>query len=128
MNIKFDHLSLSAKNPEKMKDFLIALLDLKVGTRVNLSFDGYFLFAGEKDVIHIFDQNQNVNSTNVTIEQNIVHHVSFFSDSYNDVMDRISSLDLRYSINQVPDSPTVQIFVRAPENLIIEIQAVPPKS
>lgn len=128
MNIKFDHLSLSAKNPEKMKDFLIALLDLKVGTRANLSFNGYFLFAGEKDVIHIFGQNQNVNSTNVTIEQNIVHHVSFFSDSYNDVMDRISSLDLRYSINQVPDSPTVQIFVRAPENLIIEIQAVPPKS
>ena len=128
MNIKFDHISLSAKNPEKMRDFLVALLDVKVGTRAKLSFDGYFLFAGDKDVIHIFGQSQpgKHNATEET-EQNIVHHISFFSDNYKDVMDRISSLDLHYSIKQASDSSKVQIFVRAPENLMIEIQAVPPK-
>jgi catechol 2,3-dioxygenase-like lactoylglutathione lyase family enzyme len=129
MNIKFDHLSLSAKNPEKMRDFLIALLDLKVGSRANLSFDGYFLFAGDKDVIHIFGQPQDVrhNFYEQTV-QNIVHHISFFSDSYEDVMARITALDLGYSINQVPGALTIKIFVRGPENLIIEIQTEPPTS
>ncbi|HBF45032.1 MAG TPA: hypothetical protein DDW91_00375 [Shewanella frigidimarina] len=58
MNIRFDHLSLSARNPQKMSDFLVALLDLTVGTRPNLEFSGYFLFAGDKDVIHIFANQQ----------------------------------------------------------------------
>jgi len=58
MNIRFDHLSLSARNPKRMRDFLVALLDLTVGTRPNLEFSGYFLFAGDKDVIHIFANQQ----------------------------------------------------------------------
>ena len=68
-----------------------------------------------------------INTTQLKqLKQNIVHHISFFSDSYSDVIDRISSLNLRYSINQVSDSSRVKIFVLAPENLIIEIQAVSP--
>lgn len=128
MNIKFDHLSLSAKNPERMRDFFIDLLGLKVGSRPNLSFDGYFLFAGDKDVIHIFLQQPRIRAENpVTInstEQNIVHHVSFSTDNYETVMQNITKLELQYSINTIPDSSTIQIFVRAPENLILEIQAV----
>tara|TARA_R110001583_G_C5654877_1_gene409125 strand:+ start:1769 stop:2155 length:387 start_codon:yes stop_codon:yes gene_type:complete len=126
MNIKFDHLSLSAENPEQMRDFLIELLGLKVGTRPNLNFDGYFLFAEEKDVIHIFGKSprNDVNHFGQD-EQNIVHHVSFYSDDYDDVMRRIKMLDVKYGMSQVPNTSVVQIFVRAPENLIIEIQAVP---
>lgn len=126
MNIKFDHLSLNAENPEQMRDFLIELLGLKVGTRPNLNFDGYFLFAGEKDVIHIFGKSPR-NDANYfgQDEQNIVHHVSFYSDDYDDVMRRIKMLDVKYGMSQVPNTSVVQFFVRAPENLIIEIQAVP---
>jgi len=39
-----------------MKKLLIDLLGFELGTRPNLSLDGYFLFSGEKDFIHIFKQ------------------------------------------------------------------------
>ncbi|RPA31623.1 hypothetical protein EGC78_10775 [Shewanella frigidimarina] len=106
----------------------MALLDLTVGTRPNLEFSGYFLFAGDKDVIHIFANQQPDVSNQLSQNeqpQNIVHHVSFFSDDYQDVMARIAKLGLRYSINEVPGSLIKQIFVRGPEGLIIEIQALP---
>ncbi|MGJ8646620.1 MAG: VOC family protein [Marinomonas colpomeniae] len=127
MNIRFDHLSLSAKEPEKIKDFLIELLDLEVKTRPDFSFSGYFLFAGDKDVIHIFPQQSDIEAHNLEncFVPNIVHHVSFFSDNYDEVMQKIAQMGLRYNINNVPNSPVKQFFVRAPENLIIEIQAIP---
>jgi catechol 2,3-dioxygenase-like lactoylglutathione lyase family enzyme len=127
MNVRFDHLSLSAKEPEIIRDFLVDLLGFTIGSRPNLSFNGYFLFAGNKDVVHIFAQspNRKTLSNSGLEEQNIVHHVSFFSDDYQEVMTRIEQLGLSYSLNQVPGSKVKQIFVRAPENLIVEIQAIP---
>ncbi len=128
MNVRFDHLSLNARNPERMKDFLIDLLGLRVGFRPNFTFDGYFLYAGDKDVIHIFSQYAKSDlSTDKTFnieEQNIVHHVSFFSDNYDETIKRIERLNLNYSLSSVPDTKIKQVFVRAPENLMIEIQVI----
>jgi len=132
MNVRFDHLSLNAKNPERMKDFLMDLLGLRLGVRPNLTFDGYFLYAGDKDVIHIFSQYAKDDSSiekafNIE-EKNIVHHVSFFSDDYEETIKRIEHLNLNYSLSSVPDTQIKQVFVRAPENLMIEIQIVPGES
>lgn len=129
MHIHFDHISLSAKDPEGMRDFLCALLDLRVGDRPGFSFDGYFLCAGDKDLIHIFGQtngaDQAASGPTATAEENIVNHVSFFTDDYAEAMTRIKQLNLSPSIFNRPGSDIKQIFVRGPENLLIEIQAVP---
>ncbi|GGP63124.1 hypothetical protein [Shewanella saliphila] len=93
------------------------------GRRPRLGFNNYFLFAGDKDVIHIFANHQAPATTEQ--EQNIVHHVSFSSDNYQETMQRIAKLDLAFSMGEVPGTLIKQIFVRGSENLIIEIQAQP---
>lgn len=126
MNIRFDHLSLSAKDPEGMKDFLVSLLGLTVGHRANLPFAGYFLYAGDQDLVHIFGRDNDSPNDNPSINKsnhNIIHHVSFFSDDYEETMHRIQKLGATFRINEMPDSDVKQIFVYAPENLLIEIQA-----
>lgn len=130
MKTRFDHLSLSAKDPEGMKDFLCQLLNLQAGTRPGFSFQGYFLYAGGDDVIHIFGRSSDsvrrdtVNSLGVQ-DEHIVHHISFYSDDYDETIRRIDQLNVNYTTYNVPDSDVKQLFVRAPENLIIEIQATP---
>ena len=126
MNIRFDHVSLSAKDPEGMKDFLVSLLGLTLGQRANLPFAGYFLYAGDQDLVHIFgrDESSDEQSLNSS-SQNIVHHVSFSSDDYEETMHRIQKLGAAFKINEMPDSDMKQIFVHAPESLLIEIQAKP---
>ena len=116
-----------------MSDFLVTLLNIKVATiALEQSVLLMVIFCLLKiKVLSMFLVSYSlINTTQLKqlkqLKQNIVHHISFFSDSYSDVIDRISSLNLRYSINQVSDSSRVKIFVLAPENLIIEIQAVSP--
>lgn len=113
-----------------MSDFLVTLLNVKVATiALEQSVLLMVIFCLLKiKVLSMFLVSYSlINTTQLKqLKQNIVHHISFFSDSYSDVIDRISSLNLRYSINQVSDSSRVKIFVLAPENLIIEIQAVSP--
>jgi catechol 2,3-dioxygenase-like lactoylglutathione lyase family enzyme len=133
MNVKFDHVSLRAKNPAMMKDFLVHLLDLKVGFRPDFPFEGYWLYSKEKDIIHIFNEDavfykKDLVKENIQEEstgKNIVNHIAFYSDDYEVLMNKIKSNNLDYSINYVPDSKIEQIFIKAPENLIIEIQAIP---
>lgn len=135
MKITFDHVSLRAKNIEEMKDFLLELLGLEVGFRPNFSFPGYWLYSEgvEKALIHMYNEDASFYKEDLIEEnfneestgKNIVNHICFYSDNYEEIMERISKLNADYSINYVPDLPIEQIFVRAPENLIIEIQSIP---
>lgn len=104
-----------------MKDFLVSLLGLTVGHRANLPFAGYFLYAGDQDLVHVFDRDGDSLKSN--LNQSIIHHVSFSSDDYEETMHRIQKLGAAFKINEMPDSDIKQIFVHAPENLLIEIQA-----
>ncbi|MDO6445422.1 hypothetical protein Q4493_06475 [Colwellia sp. 1_MG-2023] len=123
MKVKFDHISLSAKNPEKMKDFLVSLLGLSVGNREGLPFDGYFLYLGKDDVIHIFGKQFNSIKHNQNSSENpIVDHVSFFSDNSIELMNRINQLGAPYKIISNASLGFKQYFVQAPEGLVIEVK------
>lgn len=133
MNIKFDHVSLRAKDIDNMKDFLISLLGLEIGVRPEFPFQGYWLYSNGKDLVHIFNEQatfykKDLIDENIEEEisgKNIVNHICFYSDDYEEVMKRIKDMELDYSINHAPGLPIEQIFINAPENLIVEIQAIP---
>ena len=125
MDITFDHVSLSAKDPEKMKDFLIKLLNVTSGERPTMSFPGYFLYAGDLAVIHLFKQADDDTSIEQKAAPNIVHHICFFSNNYQEVITNISNLNAPYTMKTRPETGNKQIFVQGPENLLIEIQAKP---
>ena len=135
MKISFDHIALRANNPSKMKDFLIELLGFVTGFRPNFSFEGYWLYSdgSEQALIHIFNDQATFYKKDLTNEiveekstgKNIVNHVCFYCDDYENFMERVKIMDLDYSVNYVPNSPIEQIFINAPENLILEIQSIP---
>ena len=133
MKVKFDHIALKAKNPEEMKDFLIKLLGFEVGFRPNFPFKGYWLYSNGKDVIHIFNEQatfykDKLKDEDIEIEplgKNIVNHICFFSDDYEEMIQRIKNMNLKYDVANAPGLPIKQVFIKAPENLLIEIQAIP---
>ncbi len=135
MKITFDHISIRAKDVEEMKNFLINLLGLEVGFRPDFPFLGYWLYSKdvEKALIHIYNEEAsfykkdliNENFKEISNGKNIVNHVCFYSDNYEEIMTRLKKYKLDYSINLVPDCPIEQIFIKAPEDLILEIQSIP---
>jgi len=127
MHLKFDHIALRAKDPKHLKIFLVAL-GFEEGERPNFPFEGYWLYSKEKPIIHIFGGDARFrdeeNMGTLRHPKYIVDHICFASDDYASTMQTIKSHGFEYSINVVPDSNIAQIFVRGPENLIIEIQAI----
>jgi len=126
MHLIFDHIALRAKEPERIKSFLIAL-GFEEGERPNFPFDGYWLYSEGKPVIHIFGGGARFrdeeNMGRSRHPKHIVDHICFASDDYAAVMQTIKRHGFEYSSNVVPQSNIAQIFLRGPENLIIEIQA-----
>ena len=135
MQVKFDHVALRAKNPEQMKDFLIELLGFEIGFRPDFPFKGYWLYANGKDIIHIFNEKATFYKGKLkeedmeveSIGKNIVNHICFFSDDYEEMIQRIKDMNLKYDVTDAPGLPIKQVFIKAPDNLLIEIQAIPKK-
>jgi len=127
MKITFDHIALRAKDPKALKIFLLELLGLEDGIRPNFPFEGYWLYAQDKPIFHIFGAGARFRPTATVNEKqkdsDIVDHICFFSDDYEEMMKNIKHHKFEYSLNLVPDSTVVQIFVRGPEKIVIEIQA-----
>lgn len=135
MQVRFDHISLSVYQPEVMSEFLQGLLGLTVGPRGNLGFPGVFLYAGDKDVIHIFARATNQadpdDSRQETVAggygNNVVHHIAFYSDDYPSLKARIADLGAQYSEAPRGGTQLQQVFVRGPEGLLVEIQTPKPE-
>ena len=51
--IRFDHVNIRVIDQEAMRDFLAAVVGLKVGPRPPFDFHGYWLYLGDVPVIHL---------------------------------------------------------------------------
>lgn len=127
MNLKFDHIALRCADTEKVKSFFTEIIGLTVGYRPPFPFPGFWLYAEEKVVLHLFDRKTNflkngqIRQDLVSSENNIVDHIAFWCDDYQKVMTKIKKYNLKISETIIPDLNIRQVFIQAPENLIVEI-------
>ena len=127
MKLKFDHIALRCADTEKVKSFFTEIIGLTVGYRPPFPFPGFWLYAEEKAVLHLFDRNTNflkngqIHQDLVSPENNIVDHIALWCDDYQKIMTKIQKNNLNFSETITPDSNIKQVFIQAPENLIVEI-------
>ena len=116
MNLKIDHIALRCTDIETVKNFFTEIIGLTVGHRPPFPFPGYWLYADQKAVLHLFGGGF------ISPENgNIVDHIAFWSDDYERMMSLFLEHNLDFSETIIPESNIRQLFVRAPENLIVEI-------
>lgn len=53
MILDLDHVNIVTPKLQETRDFFVDLLGLVEGHRPDLGFDGYWLYAGDKAVIHL---------------------------------------------------------------------------
>lgn len=127
MKLKFDHIALRCADTEKVKSFFTEIIGLTVGYRPPFPFPGFWLYAEEKAVLHLFDRNTNFSKNGqirqdlVSSENNIVDHIALWCDDYQKIMTKIHKNNLNFSETITPDSNIKQVFIQAPEDLIVEI-------
>ncbi len=121
MIVGINHYNLRAdeKTIEALKEFYIEIVGLKLGHRPPFKNGGYWLYANQKDVLHLsFSKNGIVNELNVN---STLDHIAFTCQNENMHIDLLNKKNIKFSIREVPEIGTRQIFFKDPAGNGIEL-------
>jgi glyoxylase I family protein len=116
-----NHYNLRADEAtiEVLKDFYIEIVGLKLGHRPPFKNGGYWLYANQKDVLHLsFSKNGIVNELNIN---STFDHMAFTCRDDNKYIDLLTKKNIKFSIREIPEIGTRQIFFKDPAGNGIEL-------
>ncbi|GDX85877.1 diguanylate cyclase [Methylococcaceae bacterium] len=126
MNIlDIDHYNLRAE-PElldKLRDFYCSVVGLRIGKRPNLRSSGYWLYAGNKAVLHLSQakpdeiRQAHVNGT--------FDHVAFSCSDLQAFELHLNRLGIQYRKSQIADTMQTQLFLSDPAGNGVELNFLP---
>lgn len=113
-NLGFNHYNIRCPRPlmEQLKTFYCEVVGLRLGERPALRSFGYWLYAGEKDVLHLSETYpEEVRSTE---QLTTFDHVAFTCTEYEPTVKHLSQLGIQFTTREIATTQTQQIFFRDP--------------
>ena len=112
-----DHINIRTADLAATKAFFIDVLGLTEGWRPPFPFPGAWLYAGEKDVVHLVQVDQPAAAS----EGSALDHFAFDIEDYEEALTRVRATGLKFFETSVPGSSVKQIFVRELNGVNIEL-------
>ncbi len=116
-----DHYNLRSdeKMIETLKDFYISIVGLKLGDRPPFKSKGYWLYAKEKDVLHLSTSKDNIK--NLINVNSTLDHVSFSASNKKNVMETLEKNNIFFKERYIPEINIEQLFFKDPAGNGIEL-------
>jgi catechol 2,3-dioxygenase-like lactoylglutathione lyase family enzyme len=112
------HVNVHASNVERSRDFYVGLLGLIEGDRPPFASKGYWLCAGAAPIIHLLQKT----ADEAYVEgSGCVDHVGLAATDLEATRRQLIDQGIRFVEKRVPRDGSVQIFVRDPDGLRIEL-------
>jgi len=95
---------------EALKEFYIKIVGLKLGFRPPFKSNGYWLYAGNKDILHLSEtkndekKDHHVNST--------FDHMAFSAEDMEKFSEKLKANNIDFYYREVPEIGTKQIFFK----------------
>lgn len=115
-----DHVNIRTANLEAMTRFYAEVLGLALGPRPPFSFDGAWLYCGDKAVVHL------VLKPGLSTADASIDHFAFRATGLSEFVSRLKANDVPYRITVVPQLELRQLRISDPDGNRIEI-AFPPE-
>ena len=112
-----DHINIRTADLSATKAFLIDVLGLAEGWRPPFPFPGAWLYAGDKDVVHLVQ----VDTPAAESSGSSLDHFAFDISDYDDALARVQKTGLKFRAVETPGTTVKQIFVRDPNGVTIEL-------
>lgn len=113
-----DHITIRTTKIEENRDFFVSLLGLEVGKRpVGFDFPGYWLYDGERPIVHLVGTDADVNHHG----GEAYDHVAFRLEGYEQVIERIEAMGIARREYKIPDMGEHRIYVDTPSGLPVEL-------
>ena len=127
---KLEHYLVMTDDIDATRDFYRDVIGLEVGFRAALGFPGHWLYLGDIPVIHIaewltYTEHSHKLGIPVTTRANgstgVFDHIAFNGNNVQEMIDRLTRLNIRFHRNDVPHVGLVKLFVFDPNGLKIEL-------
>jgi len=116
-----DHYNLRSDENmiEALKDFYINIVGLKLGQRPPFKSKGYWLYANNKDVLHLSSSKDNIK--NLINVNSTLDHVSFSASNKNTFMETLKKNNILFKERYIPEINIEQLFFKDPAGNGIEL-------
>ena len=113
----FQHVNTRSVDVERTKDFYVRL-GLRVGDRPPFASRGYWLYLNDRPVLHLVQRKEG--DTHHDGSGN-VDHVAFHAVDLDGMKRGLTEAGLPFRETVVPRDKTIQIFVRDPDGITVEL-------
>jgi catechol 2,3-dioxygenase-like lactoylglutathione lyase family enzyme len=121
--VGLNHFNLTApwELLEQVRDFYVDVVGLTVGDRPDFARKGFWLYAGDKPIVHLIACRDGDVRAHGEAAPSFIDHIAFTCKGLSEVVERLKGLGIVYKVTEAPSRGQVQIFVRDPAGVGIEL-------
>ena len=120
MILSINHIQLVAEKDLviQLRDFYCNIVGLQEGFRPPFERFGFWLYIGDKDVLHLITPKE---GDGRSPQKSSFDHVAFKTTQYHDVLKRLKSLSIPFEEKPIPGMAAHQIFLKDPAGNRVEL-------
>ena len=125
-----EHFLLQTEDMEATRDWYVRVLGMRVGPSPDFKFPVFWLYLGDKDVVHVTQGGKDVSenrkryvgqqSTDVR-GTGVVDHIAFRASGLKQTVAHLKSLGVQFRSRRVSDQGLYQLFLMDPNEVKIEL-------
>ena len=120
MILSINHIQLVAEKDLviQLRDFYSNVVGLTEGFRPAFERFGFWLYIGDKDVLHLITPKE---GDSRSLQKSSFDHVAFKTDHYQDVLQKLRRLNIPFDEKPIPGMSAHQIFLKDPAGNRVEL-------
>ena len=120
MILSINHIQLVAEKDLviQLRDFYCNVVGLTEGFRPSFERFGFWLYIGDKDVLHLITPKE---GDGRSLQKSSFDHVAFKTGRYQDVLQKLRRLNIPFDEKPIPGMSAHQIFLKDPAGNRVEL-------
>ena len=125
-----EHFLLQTADMEKTREWYVNVLGMRVGPNPDFKFPVFWLYLGDKDVVHVTEGGGKVSEnrkryvgqeSQATTGSGAIDHLAFRATGLRDMIAHLKALGIDFKQRQVDDQGLYQLFMFDPNGVKIEL-------
>ena len=125
-----EHFLLQTADMEKTREWYVNVLGMRVGPNPDFKFPVFWLYLGDKDVVHVTEGGAKVSDnrkryvgqeSQATAGSGAVDHIAFRATGLREMIAHLRARDVDFKQRQVDDQGLYQLFMFDPNGVKIEL-------
>jgi catechol 2,3-dioxygenase-like lactoylglutathione lyase family enzyme len=125
-----EHFLLQTSDMEATREWYTSVLGMRVGPNPDFKFPVFWLYLGDKDVVHVTEGGKNVSDNRKkyvgqqsqdTQGSGAIDHIAFRATGLREMVRHLKKLGVDFKQRQVDDQGLYQLFMFDPNGIKVEL-------